>query len=52
MIRLKEAKEIADLFNSKYEQLWNENKLEKLSKLYTNNSILVAYETVVGRIEI
>ncbi|MCG8389586.1 MAG: hypothetical protein MJA30_28795 [Cytophagales bacterium] len=51
-MELNEAKKIADAFNNKYEKLWNENKIQELSELYTNKSILVGYETVEGRMKI
>ena len=44
-----EAKVIADEFNSKYERLWNEYKINELSNLYLENAILIGYKTIVGQ---
>lgn len=41
--------EIAKEFNLKYQELWNQNKFEELSNLYSINSILVGYEIVQNR---
>lgn len=41
--------DIANEFNSKYEELWNKNEFEKLASLYSTNSILVGYEVMHNR---
>lgn len=51
-MELNDINKIANDFNEIYAELWNKNNIEELSKLYTNNCILVGYKTVVGRVEV
>lgn len=52
MTNIENATEIAETFNENYERFWNENKLDDLTNLYSEKSILVGYATVNGRDEI
>jgi hypothetical protein len=46
---MKNINEIAEDFNRKYEEYWNENNFEKLYDLYSEDSILVGKDIIQSR---